>query len=938
MHQLGENYRNAKIELIFEAQNSLLWLGTSEGLFSYDGLEFVLFLKTDTTSNHVRSVFQDSKGLIWVGYQDGSIATLKKQQLIAWEPEEGTPIVPITGLGEDPEGRFWIATYGEGVYYQDGRHLYNINTEDGLLGKDIYVMQKDKEGRMWLGTDGGISICSVKQGEKIMENITRENGLPDEIVREIIMDEKGNFWIGTYDKGISYYDFENKQFEYPLKDWNQGIVNHLELFIGRELWIGTEGNGVWMLSLLDGTIQPLVEEGNLLNSKIYDLHKDIEGNIWVISNTHGICHANRQFEFIETDFENIQCILSNQDNTIWVGTQEGLFTHHLDSFGKSFFKKRLPKLDLNVISLHQDKYQNLWIGTFGEGVYVFNEKSKKIRHLTERDGLTNGSILSMDGINERIWLATLGGVTEIDLTENVLNFGALRHRNFNQENGLGTNFIYKVFIDSQERTWFGTDGKGISVLENGELTNYQIASHRHAGENSDKTVQLKAVYSITEDQQGHIWLSSAQEGIFEFNGKEFQHLTVKEGIRDLEITSLITDAKGNILILHPTGIDILTPETHHLIYYDEEVGIKDIDPNLNVVCSDQHGNIWMGCKNGIIKYLPLNEDLEIHPRTRLNSVSIFLNPIDFQINNKFAHDQNNLVFDYLGLWYTDPSTVKYRYQLVGYDRDWIFSKDRKVTYSNLPSGEYVFNVTSTENDAWLDEPIISYSFEVLTPIWLRWWFFALCILAGGGLFYWYQKERDGRLQRVNLLEKEKAESQLAALKAQINPHFLFNSFNALITTIEEDPKKAIEYVEKLSDFYRTMMQYRDKEVISLSEEVLLVQNYTYLLKRRFDKNLKVHISLDGQQVYLAPLTLQILVENAVKHNVISKLNPLTIRIKMEGNDYISVENNLQRKIQPEKSTKFGLQSLIKRYELLTGKKVRIEESKTLFKVEIPVIQ
>lgn len=938
MHHLGEAYRNAKIELIFEAQNSLLWFGTSEGLFSYDGLEFVPFLKNDTTSNHVRTIYQDVNGLIWVGYEDGSIATLEKQQLVDWQPEEGTPIVPITGLGEDGQGNFWVATYGEGVYYKEGRHLYNINIDDGLLGEDIYVMHKDKKGSMWFGTDGGISVCSIKNGEKDVENITREDGLPDEIIREFLMDEKGNFWIGTYDKGVCYYDFDKKTFEYPIEHWDRGIVNHLELFEERELWIGTEGNGVWILSLIDGTIQPLTGEGNLLNSKVYDLHKDIEGNIWVISNTHGICHANRQFEFIQTDFDNIQCIIADSENTIWVGTQKGLFTHHLDSVGKSFFVKCLSNLDLNVISLYEDKYQNLWIGTFGEGVYIFNKKSQQIRQLTEKDGLTNGSILSMDGINGHIWLATLGGVTEIDLTENILYSKSIQHRNFNQENGLGTNFIYKVFIDSQGRTWFGTDGKGISVLEDGKIKNYQTASHRHIDEKVEKTVQLKAVYSITEDQQGHIWLSTAKEGIFEFNGEAFQHLTVKEGIRDLEITSLITDAKGNILILHPTGIDILAPQTHHLIYYDEEVGIQDIDPNLNAVCTDQHGNIWMGCQNGIIKYLPLNEELEIHPRTRLNTVSIFLEPIDFQTSNQFSHDQNNLVFDYLGLWYTDPSTVKYRYQLVGYDRGWIFSKDRKVTYSNLPSGEYTFNVTSTENDAWLDEPIISYSFEVLTPIWQRGWFVTLCVLAGGGLFYWYQKERDARLQRVNLLEKEKAESQLAALKAQINPHFLFNSFNTLITTIEENSKTAVEYVEKLSDFYRSMMQYRDKEVISLSEEIELVKTYSFLLEQRFGENFQVHISLSNEQVYLAPLTLQILIENAVKHNIISKSKPLTVKIRLEGSDYLTVENNLQRKIRPETSTRFGLQSLIKRYELLTGKKVRIEQTKSVFKVGIPVIQ
>ncbi len=936
-HQFGETYRNAKIELIFEAQNSLLWFGTSQGLFSYDGLEFVPFLKHDSTSNHVRAIFQDSNGQMWVGYNDGSIAYMEKLQLKNWVPEEGTPVVAITGFQEDSLGWFWIATYGEGIYYKDENHLYNINTDDGLLGDDIYVMTKDKLGRIWVGTDGGISICSIEDGKKILKNLTPEDGLPDDIVREIIPDEKGNFWIGTYDKGVSFYDFEKGQFHNPVPNWDQGIVSKLELFKDKELWIGTEGNGVWLLSLLNGNLQTLSGQNQLSGSKIHDLHKDIEGNIWVISNLHGICHANRQFEFIDTEFENTQTIFADKDNLVWIGTNIGLFTHHLDEFGNSVFRQHLKNYNLNVISLFEDKYGNLWIGTFGDGLYVFNKNSNKIRRLTEKAGLTNGSILSINGNNQKVWLATLGGVTEILLNDDLLNFNELNIQNFNHEDGLGTNFIYKVFIDTQERLWFATDGNGISLLENGIITNYQKAAHTHEGETHTEDIELKTVYSITEDKQGHIWLSTAKKGIFEFDGEKFEHLTVKEGIRDLAITSLITDVKGNILIVHPTGLDILTPETHHLIYYDNEVGIENIDPHQNAVCTDQHNNIWIGCKNGIIKYIPLKEDLEIHPRTRLNNVSIFLEPIDFQSNTTFSFNQNNLVFEYLGLWYTDPGTVKYRYQLVGHDRDWIFSKDRKVTYSNLDPGKYSFNVTSTENDAWLDEPIISYSFEVLPPIWQRWWFVLMAILAGSGIFYWYQKARDERLQRVNLLEREKAESNLAALKAQINPHFLFNSFNTLVTAIEEDPHSAVEYVEKLSDFYRTTLEYRDKEVIPLEEELELVKNYTYLLERRFGNNFKVNLDLNGHKIYLAPLTLQILLENAVKHNVISKRKPLIIDIGMKGKDYLTIENNLQPKLRTEKSTHFGLQSLVKRYELLTGKKLIIEETEQKFRVEIPVV-
>ncbi len=192
---------------------------------------------------------------------------------------------------------------------------------------------------------------------------------------------------------------------------------------------------------------------------------------------------------------------------------------------------------------------------------------------------------------------------------------------------------------------------------------------------------------------------------------------------------------------------------------------------------------------------------------------------------------------------------------------------------------------------------------------------------------------------MNLLEIEKAESELAALKAQINPHFLFNSFNTLIAVIEDDPKAAVEYVEKMSDFYRFMMQLRDKETITIEEEVDLVKNFGYLLQKRYGENFQLEVQLTGlEKGRVIPLTLQILVENAVKHNVISKLKPLKVAIRKEAPGYLTVENNLQPKVHPEKSTGFGLTSLRHRYEMLTGKQVKVEETPTSFKVSIPLVQ
>ncbi len=932
-YTLPEIYSDATLNIVFEDRNSMLWFGTNEGLFSYDGIRFQLIdSRQDSVALAVRSVVQGPDSKLWVGCQNGNIYFKDgTDSLILWQPEEGLPKSAITGMHFSSEGTFWIATYGEGLYCYTQNRMYNINTDDGLLTNEIYHITSDTKNRIWVATDNGISICSFSGQKKQVENITKAEGLPDEIVKTILRDKEGNMWIGTYDQGVCYYDLSSKQFEFPLQNWTHGEINHLELFDKIELWIGTNGNGVFRYNLQEGILSNMQGKSTLHNAKIYDLHKDIEGNIWILSNHSQICSANRQFEFMEFEIESIQAILSDHQNNVWIGSQNGLYIYNPQSSSPPQRVVLSNSKPLNIISLYEDIYHHIWVGTFGQGVFVFDPFTKKSRHISEQHGLNNNSVLSIKGRKESIWLATLGGVTRITTSEQFLQSTLLNHRNYLEENGLGANFIYNIYIDSKDRIWFATDGKGITVLDQNGFANFQQAQGQ----------PLKVVYSITEDHNGHIWFSTARQGIFEYFDGQFSHLSLPDGIRDLEIASLATNAKGDILILHQGGIDLLNPESRHLIYYDDEVGLKELSPNLNVTCKDQHGHIWLGDQKRIIKYTVLDEPLSIHPRTLIKNVAVFLDPVNPNDDNYFRHNQNHLSFEYIGLWYTDPATVLYRYKLDGYDLDWKRSKDRQASYSNLPPGAYRFMIQSTENEQFIhSEPIEYYAFTITSPIWQRWWFVVLSVIILGLVIWWMMRYRDEQLQKSANLKKEMIQSQFEALKSQINPHFLFNNFNTLITIIDENPKLAVQYVEQLADFYRSILQYREKDLITLKEEIELVENYSFLLKKRFGNNLKLDIRTNGTQAYVAPLTLQMLIENAVKHNTISSSKPLHITISSENDNYISIANNLQKKIgvTPQRSTGFGLQSIINRYDLLSDKKVRIDQSATRFKVSIPIIK
>ncbi len=199
------------------------------------------------------------------------------------------------------------------------------------------------------------------------------------------------------------------------------------------------------------------------------------------------------------------------------------------------------------------------------------------------------------------------------------------------------------------------------------------------------------------------------------------------------------------------------------------------------------------------------------------------------------------------------------------------------------------------------------------------------------LFNWRQTAID-----AERFKKESTAAKFESLRSQVNPHFLFNSLNVLTNLVYEDQDKAAKFIKQLSEVYRYLLDTREKEIVCLEEEKKFLNAYLFLQQIRFGDKLKLSVSLDGRECMIPPLVLQMLVENAIKHNVISEENPLDIRIYRES-DFIVVENNLQKKtVLVEDSPGVGLDNICKRYEFLTDKKVEVNQGGK-FQVRLPVI-
>ncbi len=215
-------------------------------------------------------------------------------------------------------------------------------------------------------------------------------------------------------------------------------------------------------------------------------------------------------------------------------------------------------------------------------------------------------------------------------------------------------------------------------------------------------------------------------------------------------------------------------------------------------------------------------------------------------------------------------------------------------------------------------------------------FLGLSLLIGNTVLF-FKNWKNSVIQQEELKRAHLA-LQFQTLKDQVKPHFLFNSLSSLVTLINTDTAKATDFVHRLSDVYRYLLEQRDNELVTVSEELQFLENYTFLQKIRFGENLQVHfdLKLDKNRMLL-PLSLQMMVENAIKHNEVSSSHPLHIDICSRNDQYIVIKNSLRKKSSESHSLGVGLENLKKRTSFFTDKPLEIEESSDSFIVSIPTI-
>lgn len=909
-------------QIIVEDNQGFIWIANQEQLFRYDGYQFNQYVAPDTFQSAITALCHGRQGEMIVGTESGEI----------WKTSRTKSPVFLDSLTQSSirkliftqDSTLWVATYGDGLYQVlPTGEVTQLNQDGGLNDDYVYDMILAPDNVLWIGTDAGVNRIASHSDSFDISSYTIDNGLPDNIIKSIALSGNDDIFFGAYEGGVSQFDAKTGEMSILPSTTALSAVTHIAAG-SSSLWIGTKKKGLWEVDFLT---QKAIKIPQAANGEVKAIVIDREENLWISSRRSGLRKAFSPVRLLEIPgldaSISIRSLVETTDGHICYSTDEGVFLLSAEE----------PESPVNIfdpeeygfppiISMYSTEADQIWLGSFGGGLIRLNPLTDTWEVFTEESGLTNGNILSITGKGNTIWVGTLGGVSQLTIDES----GNISIEKYTREDGISDNYIYQVEIDDSGNLWIATDGNGVTRMRGMEFDVFL----------ENKGLVNEVIYSATTDHQGITWALSQEGNVFRIED-DFARL-VPSAFRSnrSQASGIISTNDDALLIIHQSGIDRYDPATGLLITYGTQIGATNLSPDLNAVCKDRHGNIWIGSRHGFIRYTPLGEGSRVFPQLVFDQASLFFTPVDGLLSTPLASDQNHLTFQFLGLWYQNPEAVRYRHRLEGYDLDWIKSQDRQISYPQLTNGRYQFQVAAGLGNQYPSS--FRQEFTITPPIYKRWWFWLVMLIGISLLITTIVRTREKRLKRESNREKENIRYQFDLLRNQVNPHFLFNSFNTLISLIEQDQPGAVHYVEKLSDLFRNMLAYREETLITVREELSLLENYVYLQRQRYRANLSIDLQIEESfwDTYIPPLTLQMLVENAIKHNVISTKKPLRIQVFDQGT-HIHVSNPFQPKRQAPPSTGLGLENIRKRYSLLSDQTVETIQNEETFVVRIPLL-
>ena len=796
---------------ILQDDEGFMWFATADGLNRYDGYRFKIFKHdpddpNSLSDNYVEKIYKDSSGSLWIGTRDGlnlfdrDTNTFKRYQHNPDDPQSLSSSY-IMSIFEDRAGMLWIGTLGGGLNRFD-RHTqtfthyrYDMDNAQSLSGDIVYAIVEDHLDNLWIGTrTGGLNRFeqSRKSFKRFQHDPSNPTSLSHNQVYSLLVDSNNDLWIGTRGGGLNRFNSENESFvRYQREPDNPDSLNSNHIFTlyedqNKQLWIGTKGGG---LNLFNKAEQRFIhykhhqgDPHSLNQNTIFSIYQNRSGILWFGAFGRGINKLNPDFEnfghyrrnpaiYSGLNDDHVLELYQDKAGILWIGTRTGglnRFDRQSGTFSHYRHDPNDPRSisDNMIYALYQDQSDTLWIGTDQGGLNRFNTEDETFsRYL--HDPQDPNSISSDEWITPIIedslgslWIGTRNGLDRFDTRRGT--FQRYQH-DPDDPTSLSDNSVSALFKDKKGTLWVGTRGGGLNRFneKNGSFTHYQ---YDPANANS---LSHNAIYTINEDQAGTLWIGTFGGGLnkLDQNSGVFTHYREKEGLPNDHILSILTDDQGHLWISTYKGLSRFDPSTEIFKNYLVSDGLQSNQFSLSSAFKTPDGQLMFGGVNGFNAFYPneIQDDLHI-PAIVITDFLLFNRSVPLQhvkadsplkktINQTNAlilsHEDLVFSFEFSALHYANPAGNQYTYKLEGFDKNWVTtSADKRfATYTNLPSGNYTFQVKGSNKDGIWNETGRAIQVTILPAPWRTWWaytaYLLLFIVSAGILF------RD-RYQRIAL--------------------------------------------------------------------------------------------------------------------------------------------------------------------------------------------
>lgn len=837
------------INHFFQDSKGFMWTATEYGLNSFDGLRFANYwhVSGDSTSiknNYVRTLFEDSRQNLLIGCIDGLMRYDRETNTFSEIPmiRAGKQVFPhVTQMQELHNGEIWMTTTGQGMFRLDEQRKQAVSVDE-LLRQSNYNFQscfyEDSYYNLWIGTYGNGLICYMPATKEV--RVFKYSTLNDNNIAAIIEDKQGNLFVGTQKRGLSCYNRKKNTFTPVPYVGNGALSVYCMALVDGQLLVGTDGQGLKLYNpvkkqLEDYTINTAPMDFS--EGKIHTILEDKDKNLWLGLFQKGIVLIPKQsnpFEYYgsKSTYYNpigqgcVMSIFQDSNQHLWIGADnEGIY--ELDAEGDCLRHYQPGSSSHSVANtimcIYEDSEKNLWLGSYTRGIAKLNRKTGVCDYSLPVD---NEKILSItEDKQKNLYIGTLGS----GFYQYNLQTGSLKHYESAKDetgdlkrNELVNDWINYIFCDSEGFIWLG-HYKGVSCFNplTGSFINYRQVNTLISG---------CVGYAIQEDYSGNIWAGTT-DGLYCFNKKteELKRFTTADGLSNNVICGLCEDSRHDIWLSTYMGISKYDVKNNRFVNYYSGDGLQGNEFTHGAFYKDKKGKIYFGGINGVTYFSPesigsVSKETNVwvtdfyvfnHPIHK-NSLSGGEPVIDTSVQDanqfRLSYKDNTFSIVFSTLQYNNPEQISYQYKVDELGSQWLSTEPgvNRVTYNNLPPGQYTFQVRALNYGNYSETRTVKI---LIAPPWYQtWWAYCVYITLAGLLVLGIVNYILSRMRhRREIMKREHAE-QLNEAKLQ----FFINISHEIRTpmTLIINPLEKLLADKRDGELHKTyLMIYRNAQRI-----------------------------------------------------------------------------------------------------------------------------